>query len=249
MMAGEARRQAAGSAKRYQVLDKHGLPKWHAIWQGHPNIATPGEPYHERLSGYFNRLRPYLESTTPQRYLFRPYEPAPAPLYLDERARSLAARARGAIVFNPTIKMRASPNKAWGLGRWKALIARGIGLKWIQVGEVNVELRGAEYVPTPTFLEACGVLSGARAAVLHEGALHHAAAALGVPAVVIRGGFISPRVTGYAGQKDLYVEDARWPLGCGHREACKHCAAAMESITPEAVLGALHELLRARVAA
>ena len=51
------------------------------------------------------------------------------------------------------------------------------------------------------------MLSGARAAVLHEGGLHHAAAALGMPAVVLFGGMISPRNTGYDVHVNLAIDD------------------------------------------
>lgn len=249
MAAGEARRQAAGGATRFCMLDKHGQPKWHPVWAGNPNIAEPGQPFDELLPLYFNRKRPYLEATSLQRFEFRAYRPAPAFVKLDERARAIAARTAGAVVFNPAIKPRASPNKDWGLANWKALVGRAVDLRWVEIGETPPRLRGAQSLQTASFMEACGAIAGARAVVVHEGALHHAAAALGVPAIVIRGGFISPRVTGYDGQVDFYVEDRAWPLGCGMRQPCRHCIGAMASITPEAVLAALRRLLAEKKAA
>lgn len=250
MIAGEARRRAAGRDRRYLILDKHGAPKWHWAWTGNPHVARPGEPFDEVLPGYVDRMRPYLAGSDAGRFVFREYQPAPAQIALDTHARALASHAAGAIVFNPTVKRGASPNKDWGLERWKALVARGVGLRWLQLWEPGTpRVKGAEAIPTYSVLEAFGLLSGARAAVVHEGALHHAAAAFGVPAVVIRGGFISPRVTGYAGQRDLYVEANAWPLGCGKRTPCSHCAQAMNSITPEKVLAALQGLLEERRAA
>lgn len=249
MMAGEARRRAADSECRFLMLDKWGNPKWHFVWEGNPHIARPGEP-HDDVIGFDNAMRPYIEATAPTRYTFREYAPAPAQLVLSSRARALAEHARGAVVFNPTIKERAPLNKDWGLMRWKTLLARGAGLRWIQIGEPGrtPRLRGAEFIPTADFMDACGVISGASVVVSHEGALHHAAAALGVPAVVIRGGFISPRVTGYAGQTDFYVEDPHWPLGCGQRIPCGHCVAAMEAIKPEHVAAAVRQLQTKRAA-
>jgi ADP-heptose:LPS heptosyltransferase len=250
MMAGEARRLAAGRGHRYRMLDKRGQPKWHWVWEGNPNIARLDEP-HDGEIGYSNALRPYIATLTPARYTFRDYRPHPAELRLTPRARALAEHARGAIVFNPSVKERAPVNKDWGLQRWKALLARGVGLRWIQIGEPgrSPRLRGADFIPTADFFDACGVMSGAAAVVVHEGALHHAAAALGVPAVVIRGGFISPRVTGYAGQVDFYVEDERYPLGCGNRLPCPHCAEAMEAVKPERVAAVVRELMSNKRAA
>jgi FkbM family methyltransferase len=59
---------------------------------------------------------------------------------------------------------------------------------------------------------AAGVLSGASLLISPEGGLHHAAAALGVRAVVIFGGFISPATTGYALHTNLFT--AARPAGC-----------------------------------
>lgn len=249
MMAGEAKRRAAGSTKRFLMLDKRGEPKWHFSWEGNQHVARPGE-HHDGTIGYTEGRRPYLIDGTRDRYVFREYRPEPAEIRLSPRSQKLAEHAAGAIVFNPAVKYRASPNKDWGFSNWKVLVARGIGYRWLQISDgAGQRLHGAEQLATPSFDEACGLISGARAVVVHEGALHHAAAAFGTPAVVIRGGFISPRVTGYAGQKDLYVEDETWPLGCGLRVECHHCRRAMASITPEAVLAALGELLARRKAA
>lgn len=249
MMAGEARRRAAGTARRFLMLDKDGEERWHFIWEGNPHVARPGEP-HDGTIGYVNRRRCYVADETREKRTFLEYRPAPAELRIPPHLKRLAELAAGAVVFNPAVKHRASPNKDWGINRWRALLEQSTGVRWIQLGEPGVRrLYGCEYVPTAGFWEACAVLSGARAAVVHEGALHHAAAALGVPAVVIYGGYISPRVTGYAGQKALYVEDEKHPLGCGMRVPCAHCAAAMEQITPQRVLAALGDLLAERKAA
>ena len=94
---------------------------------------------------------------------------------------------------------------------------------------------------TPTFQDACTALSGAAAAVLPEGGLHHAAAALGVPAVVIFGGVCSPANTGYGPHVNLYE-----PHGspCGQRVACAHCRRALAAIGPETVADHLDRMLR-----
>lgn len=250
MAAGEARARARveGEHKRYLMLSAKGCPKWHYIWNGNPNVAA-GEP-HDGVIEYVNGHRPYIVGESPERRWFREYRPEPAFVALPDSARRLAEHARGAVVFNPTVKFRAPVVKQWGVERWKELVRRNPQIRWLQVGESGgPRIRGAESVVTATFFDALGLLSGARAAVVHEGALHHGAAAVGVPAVVIRGGFISPKVTGYAGQADLYVEDELYPLGCGMRIACMHCDRAMASITPEQVMQALDGLLEQRRAA
>lgn len=243
MVSGEARRRAAGTARRFRVLNKRGEPYWHFVFEGHPNIARPGERFDEDL-GFVNGHRSYIAEETKQKRTFREYAPAPAPLHLPRQALQRAARAAGAVVFNPSIKHSASPNKDWGWERWRELVALVKNVRWLQLGEPGARrIPGAEYVETPHFTDAAGLLSGARAAVLHEGALHHAAAALGIPAVVIYGGYIGPRVTGYAGQVALFEGGPEYPLGCGMRVPCSHCAAAMAAITPARVATALVGLL------
>ncbi len=244
MMAGEARRLIQSGARKVGMLDKQGVRRWHFTWEGNPDIARPGEDC-DALAGYVNRRRPYLVDESQVRRMFRAYAPVPAKLLIPDAHKRLVSEAIGAIVFNPTIKPRAPLNKDWGLDRWKELIALTPELSWLQVGDhSSPRIRGVRHIPTAHFFDACALLSGARAAVLHEGALHHAAAALNVPAIVIRGGYISPNVTGYAGQIDFYVESEQWPLGCGTRINCPHCRGAMAAITPAAVADSLRALLR-----
>ncbi len=243
MLAGEAcQRASSGTAQRFRMLDKRGHPRWHFVWDGNPHIARPGEPYDGEI-GFSAGKRPYITEVKPDRYTFCEYSPIPGWIKLGPQAHEFAKRTRGAVVFNPDIKKRASPNKHWGAARWKQLIGSLPDYRWIQIGEFEINITGVERMPTPNFTDACGAMLGARALVLHEGALHHAAAAISKPAIVIRGGFISPKVTGYAGQVDFYVEDERWPLGCGMRVHCDHCKAAMAAIAPSEVAEALLRLV------
>jgi len=244
MVAGEARRMARAGACKVGILDKHGVRRWHYAWEGIAYMARPGEEC-DALVGYVNGRRHYLVDETAIARTFRAYQPEPAELHLTSSARALMRETQGAVVFNPSIKAKAPPNKVWGIERWKALLTLMPDVNWVQIGEhTGPRLHKVRHIPTSSFMDACGLLAGARAAVVHEGALHHAAAALNVPAIVIRGGYISPKVTGYAGQVDFYVEDERFPLGCGSRVRCPHCAEAMNEITPEKVAAALRNLLR-----
>ena len=85
------------------------------------------------------------------------------------------------------------------------------------------------------------MLSQSRLAVLPEGGLHHAAAASGTPSIVIFGGFISPRQTGYLHQSNLFTGGDP----CGMRHRCSHCKRAMDRITVEEVLEKASLLIRA----
>lgn len=244
MLAGEARRQAGGLPRRYAMLDKQDKPRWHFVWDGNPHVSKPGEA-HDGTIGYCQGRRPYVADVKPERYSFKQYEPAPAYLALGGRSPHFAKTAAGAVVFNPTIKTKASPNKNWGLEKWARLLELTPGVRWVQLWQPgDPRFKDIERLETVHFMDAAAALTRASLVVVHEGALHHAAAAVGTPAIVIRGGFISPQVTGYAGQVDFYVPDERWPLGCGFRVPCEHCREAMDKIAPEQVAEALLTLLK-----
>jgi ADP-heptose:LPS heptosyltransferase len=94
-------------------------------------------------------------------------------------------------------------------------------------------------VQTPSFRAAAAVLANAVAFVGTEGGLHHAAAALGRPAVVLFSEFISPAITGYRTHRNLY--HAGQP--CGSRSACSGCRASMEAISVDEVVSNLLEIV------
>jgi hypothetical protein len=62
--------------------------------------------------------------------------------------------------------------------------------------------------------------------------MHHGAAAMGVPGVVLFGGFIPPQVTGYL----MHANLTGGAEACGSLNPCPHCAAAMQAISVDEVL-------------
>lgn len=246
MVTGEVRRllaQHGGTRVAVRARNRPDWHRWHPVWEGNPHIARPGEKYdltYDNAPGD----RPYIETKLTRRWVWREYRPIVGELFLSEREQSFAQLAEGCIVVQPFIKAGASPNKRWPLEFWQELVSRQTRWPWVQIGDgADPKLAGVSFLQTPSFRDACGVLRGARAAVLQEGGLHHAAAALAVPSVVIFGGYISPRVTGYETQRNLYVDDADHPLGCGARTPCNHCFRAMLNIKPTTVLKNLEEIL------
>lgn len=266
MAAGEARRlQEAGDPRPVAVLGRDGRPRWHPLWEGNPRLARPEavarglevrtitngpgcRPYvdYAAMRAEFAALFPGRPFTTKRRdprlpWRYSAWRATPGELY------GLPQRAPGRyVVVEPHVKATASPNKDWGRARWQALVRLRRDLDWVQLGAGGSRiLEGARHVATADFRAACGVLAGAAAAVLPEGGLHHAAAALDVPAVVIFGAMTSPANTGYAIHVNLFE-----PLGgaspCGQRVPCGHCARAMAAIRPEAVAEHLERILDAR---
>lgn len=233
MVAGEARRRATATVRKFAVRAADGGQRWQPVWEGNPRFARPGEACDAWIDDWPGN-RPYIAGKSSRQWTWRPYAPMPAELFFTDQERILTDMGAGRVLLEPHLKPRASLNKDWGWVHWQKLVARSPDLQFVQVGPPGTRtLDGVQLVPTGSFREACAVLAGCIAAVLPEGGLHHAAAAVETPAVVIRGGYIGPEVTGYAGQRSLFVASAKWPLGCGYRIRCRHCDHAMAAITPE----------------
>lgn len=227
-----------------KVRVEYGKKLWSEVFDHNPRIAhsvdkVDVQVYQARVNG----LRPYCAAKSEQRWAWRSYKAPVGELYFQADELAFAAAYTPDVVIEPNLKAMASPNKDWGLARWVKLIGlmRGNGLRPVQLGRPGTRrLEGADLIETRNFRHACAVLARARAAVLTEGGLHHGAAAVGVRAVVIYGGYISPSQTGY----DLHANLFTGGSPCGMRVPCMHCVEAMRKITPEMVLGNLMEILR-----
>lgn len=246
MAAGEARAHHRRTGRCVRICRVPGVFRRDPLWDGLPYIVqadTPA-PYDVLRNGPGHR--PYIEAKTPQRWTWRPYKPEPAEVALTIEEHKFGDRARGKVILEPNLKAAAPRNKDWGWERWCALALElsDRGIAYAQVGAGGTRLLpGAHFIETPSIRHAVACLSRARAAVLHEGALHHAAAAVSCPAVVIFGGYISPEVTGYEGQRSLFWKSDEFPLGCGMRQSCRHCAAAMSVFNAGYVYEQLEVLL------
>ena len=172
-----------------------GKPRWSEIWEHNPRIARTSEEAGQTLRDGPG-ARPYLDYArlTTKKFYFHPQSLEPGEIYLTETERSFCRRI---VLIEPHVKQGASPNKDWGFERFQSLVRARPDLPWAQCDYGARILEAVEPIKTSTFREACAVMSGALAAVLPEGGLHHAAAAFRVKAVVIFGAYIPPSVTGY----------------------------------------------------
>lgn len=258
MVTAQARRLQLRDPRRVVVVNRDGSARWHPIWENNPRFAKRGTYIDDRqiqMLANFPGHRPYLDykefrnRDRTQPYVYTNFRVEPGEIYLSPEELKLGELVRGAVILEPNVKPAASPNKDWGWERWERLARELRGLRLVQLGPVGTRLlRDVEWIQTDDIRQACGVLSGARLLISPEGGLHHAAAAMRVPAVVIFGGFISPATTGYALHTNLYFGEIDKP--CGMRVPCAHCAAAMARITPELVVVAARvQLEQRRVAA
>lgn len=211
---------------------------WSPVFEGNPNIAKaarPGEP----VIWVRNHVgcRPYVDydRSTPERMVYREdFRPEPGDLFISDKARAWADQVlgdlRGFVILEPNTKGTFGGNKAWPWKYWEQLAAMVSGA--VQIGPAGVDtLPGVRRIVTPEFRYALAVLERAARVITTDGALHHAAAALKIPAAVIWGGRTNPKYLGYIGQNHLGTDSGY----CGLNSPCDHCRAAMLAITPETV--------------
>jgi hypothetical protein len=231
-------------------LTYQGIPKFvrwdDLIFQNNPRIAKPGEvgDFQELPARDMSNMRPYHTAKTAERWTYNlNFRPDVGEIYFTDAEREFGARHAGRIIIESHIKPGASPNKSYGWVRWNkvAWLLSKTGIRVAQLGPAGTPtVDAADLIVTPNFRMACAVLETAKAYVGNEGGLHHAAAAVGIPGVVVMGGFTPVELTGYSMHRNL---GASLGEACGMRTPCKHCAEWMTRITPEQVVNELREIL------
>lgn len=247
MASGEARRLHKSNQQPVLIVDRHGRPQWSEVWEGVPYILK------RPIQGAYTRLfnapghRPYIAGKSPRNWTWRAYKPMPAEMFFTAEERAFAEPYRGMVMIEPNVKANGHDNKAWIADRWGKVIDRinpgmvlddGLFVQCIPPGGRGLD-EIVRHVNTPTFRDACAVLSVAKAFIGTEGGLMHAAAALGTPSVILWSEFISPDITGYPTMTNL--RHAGRP--CGNRLSCPTCRKSMEAITVDEVVNALEKLL------
>lgn len=225
------------TGRRVVVVDRLGRPRWSEAFEHNPRIARDFARDADRLLNA-GGARPYIRAKTPTHWYWKQWGIKPGELYLsdEERARAFAHGER--VLIEPNTKV-PDGNKAWPFARWQELVGK-VNLPWLQIGPAGARrLTGVPFVETATAREAFAILAWSRMFVGTEGALHHAAAALGVRAVVLWSEFISPVFTGYAEQRNIRKTAAV----CGSRLPCQSCRESMAAITVDEVAAAVTEEL------
>lgn len=205
----------------------------HEIWHGNPRISLTGGQTLVNGGG----VRPYIKAKTRTNWVWQKWDISPGEIYLSDAEKEFGSRYAGRIVIEPHTKVQ-NGNKSWRWERWQEVVDR-FPHRFIQVGPGYTQcLARVDSVQT-TFRQACAILAVSKAYVGPEGAGHHAAAALGVPAVVLYSEFIDPSVTGYDSQRNIRHANGT----CGSRVPCSSCRASMDAITVDEVLHNLTEIL------
>ena len=206
-------------------------PFWHEVFENNPKIAgTAGRD--TVWIPDFPGLRPYIASFVKrERYIFKEDFRAPyGKIYLTDEEREWASGHGEYVLVEPYIKddmpqLKIGQNKAWD--KWDQLLR--LDYPWLQIGTKPAKTR---QVKTDTIRKALAMVAGAKLVVTTDGLLHHAAAALGVPAIVLWGGVVSPKILGYPTHINIW----NGAKSCGtFAHVCQHCKDAMASITVDQV--------------
>lgn len=224
------------TGKRVLVVSETGMPQWSEVWENNPRIARrDGHDVVKLVDDPRNRV--YIASKTGLRYTWQRWDIRPGELYLTPAERAYAKPYAGRVLIEPNTKVHLG-NKAWIPKRWQEVVDRA-GVPFLQAGRGPIWLDGVKRVTTPTFRQAAAILSVSRGYVGTDGALHHAAAAFGVPAVVLWSEFCAPEFVGYASQRNIRHAGP----ACGSRGLCGGCKDSMSAISVDEVLENLRAIL------
>jgi len=215
------------------------------VFRNNPNIATPGSEQRGDLEwmAFYKGHRIYNKQGDGRWIWNYQWRPKPGQLFfsIQEKARAHQWRLSRFVVMEPNVVQwkTVAPNKQWPVERYQEVSdrLRERGFRVIQFENrefPGYRLRHADHVRTENYRHAASILAHAVLYVGSEGGLHHGAAALDVPGVVLFGGFVPPEVTGYPTHTNL----TGGAEACGSLKACEHCRAAMDAISAEEVLAA-----------
>jgi ADP-heptose:LPS heptosyltransferase len=199
----------------------------------------------ERRDNTTNVLRPTLAATGVETIDYR------ARVYLTPQEREwargqLKALPRPRVAFN---QRSAQPAKNWAPAHWDALLGSlRDRAALVQLGDQSepVHQDVTRFAGRLSRRESMAILGECDIFIGPDSFLMHAANGLDVPATVIYGGRISPAVTGYAGNRNLYTDlqcSGCWLTGHPGSE-CPHNLACLDAISVSDVLDAAAGLLR-----
>lgn len=242
-------RGAKARGKRIAFGDKRRIiwgPGSPEIFRGNPNIAAPGSERETDIEwiAFYKGCRNY-NSQHGNRWKWNyDFKPIPGEVFFDNNEKAFIGSLKpGFILIEPNVPWQktVAQNKDWGRKRYQAvadaLLAEGRDV--VQFSHGRDRIKGARIIATPSFRFALAALSRAALAIVPEGGLHHGAATVGIPAVVLFGGFIPPQVTGY----DTHINLTGGAVACGSLNLCVHCRQAMAAITVDEVVGAARAVL------
>ncbi len=243
--ANRGKRIAFGDGSRI-IWDQNSAP----IFRNNPNVAKPGEehkPWIEWVK-FYKGYRIYNSQDMQKNCWVWNYDfkAQPGEIYLDHDELSWAGNyGKRFVIIEPNIETwkGCAPNKQWPFERYQEIATKlhksGYPVVQLIYNRSCLKLNDVTEVFSPTFRHAMAIMSKARLYIGAEGGLHHAAAAVHRPAVVLFGGFVPPEVTGY----DSHINLTGGAKACGSLFPCDHCKEAMLAISVDEVMSSALEYL------
>lgn len=227
------------------------------IFRHNPNVVSPTDaPVRSRSDiewvPFYKGSRQYSKQNGSRWEFNWDFHVKPGELFFQPPEQTAVQRLglpRKFIVVEPHVKRHVQMrgeyliNKQWPFQRYQEVVdaLTADGVRIVQFVYANVpRLRGTWLIQTPSFRSAAAILATSALYLGAEGGLHHAAAALGIPGVVLFGGWLPPSVLGYETHINLTGGEAE---PCGSLRPCAHCAAAMERISVDEVVAAARHAL------
>lgn len=243
--ASRGKRVAFGDGQR--ILWDKNSPE---IFRKNKNIATPGSERADDIEwcAFYRGHRIYNRQEAGRWVWNADFKAIPGELFFSLGEAHFASRVKpGFVLIEPNVPWWKSVavNKDWGKEKFQAVVnnLKNQGHRVAQFSYGKVKLSGVDVIYANDFRSAAAALARAKLAVLPEGGLHHAAAAVGIPAVVLFGGFIPPAVTGY----DSHINLTGGAEACGSIHECKHCRAALDAISVDEAMDACRKLLKGEI--
>src|SRR5262245_21135561 len=219
------------------------------IFAHNPNIARPAQERQDNLvwMPHYKKIFPYCTyDGSKRRWLWKmDFRVQPGEFFFSADELVLPVQ-KPFIVIEPNIawQRQVNFNKDWGDGKYEKLagMLRNDGHRVVQFihGNSRRKIPGAMQIPTPRFHQAAAIMSQASLIIAPEGANHHAAAALGIPAVIVWGAWSPSQTMGYYAHIKLTGGATE---ACGHTFNCPHCREAMDKISVDEVYQAAKALL------
>ena len=250
-------RGAAKRGKRIAFGDRQKIrwgPFSEIAFKNNPNIARPGSENDRDIEwiDYYKGHRVYNKQDGSRWRWNYDFKAIPGEIFMTmDEIEDGKRYGSGFVLIEPNVpaKKLVRNNKQWPVERYQEVayaLMYKYGRRVIQFCYDGMTYRLNQVTPvqTKSFRDAMAIMANASLYVGPEGGLHHAAAALGIPGVVLFGGFIPPAVTGY----EMHVNLTGGAKACGSLTDCEHCKRAMNAITvDDVILSALH-FLKLRIA-
>lgn len=127
--------------------------------------------------------------------------------------------------------LSASTNKDWGIANWSEFVKQ-ISSRHKMIHPSKSKIDSLPFYETKSFRDLLMLISSVKAVVTTEGGVHHAAAALGIPAVVLFGGRMNVEMMGYQDHLNISINMGRTPCHCRSGASCEYCEKCWRNLSP-----------------